>query len=166
MIEPLFYPPLYFGMQATRQAISRLLRHQPSAGALGAMCEENYSLLTALMPTLASMQGCFCMQPHQHPMLAMQVVRDGPYTQKLLMTHVFEDAERGKITLPDAHVTVYHDARMVEVERFGKHLILPVDGRYDPPGLEQKWRANLFLGRWLRYCLNNTYMLTELDRSA
>jgi len=146
------------------QALTTLLLHKPNAGALGAMCEENYGLLTVLMPTLPSMEGHFCVQPQQHPTLAMQVKRDGPYTQKLLMTHVFEDAVRGRITLPDAAISVYHDARMVEVERFGKQRILPLSGSYAPPGLEQKWRANLFLGRWLRHCLNNTYMLTEMDR--
>ena len=106
------------------------------------------------------------MQPGNHPPLAVEVSRDGPYTQQLFMTHLFPgQGDAAPVTLPDATLLIYHDAGLVEVRHFGKQMILPVDGLYGDPGLYQKWRANLFLGRWLRYCLSNAYMLTDLNQS-
>ena len=156
-------------MQTGRLQNSQLkqLGRRPTAGALGSLCEENYRLLTALMPTVATMTGRYYAQPNNHPPLAIEVSRHGPYTQGLFMTHLFGNEESSsRITIPDAFLRLYHDAQTLEVEKFGKQMILPVDGLYDDPGLYQKWRANLFLGRWLRYCLSNSYLLTNLNKES
>ncbi len=147
------------------RSLARQLPSGATLGALGRLCEENYALLMSLVPTVSSLNGRFCANPSNYPPLVMLVSRDGPYTQRLFMTHLFsEDQDAAPVSIPDAHLILYHDAQSLEVEHFGKQMILPVDGLYTNPGLYQKWRANLFLNRWLRFCLSHTYMLTEINK--
>jgi hypothetical protein len=46
----------------------------------------------------------------------------------------------------------YHDAGQVEVLDL-RQTALPVFNHYRSPALQAKWKANLFLAKWLSYCL-------------
>jgi uncharacterized protein YqiB (DUF1249 family) len=57
---------------------------------------------------------------------------------------------------PNARLCAYHDAMQVEVLDLHQ-TALPVYRHYAYPALDAKWRANLFLARWLAYCVRQGY---------
>ena len=152
-------------METTRQkqVIERLALAAPTAGMLGALCEENYRLLTTLVPAIAMLNGRFTLEADSGPVLIVEISRQGPWTQDVRMTHSFPTPEGETESDPDAILRIYHDAHQIEVSQFEKQRILPLDGLYHVPGLKQKWQANLFLGRWLRYCVSSRYRLCGLE---
>ena len=57
---------------------------------------------------------------------------------------------------PNARLCAYHDARQVEVLDLHQ-TALPIYRHYDFPALDAKWRANLFLAKWLAFCARQGY---------
>ena len=53
---------------------------------------------------------------------------------------------------PDVLLRVYHDAEQVEVIDL-KQSSLPVHSLYEAPGLLNKWQVNLFVSKWLAFCV-------------
>lgn len=58
----------------------------------------------------------------------------------------------GTLAEPNALLRAYHDAGQVEVLDL-RQTVLPLYRHYGAPALEAKWRANLFLSKWLAYCV-------------
>ena len=54
---------------------------------------------------------------------------------------------------PDATLRVYHDAEQVEVLDL-RQTVLPLPRGPHYPELRDKWRANLFLSKWLSFCIS------------
>ena len=61
---------------------------------------------------------------------------------------------------PDALLRVYHDARQVEVEAL-RQQTLPTHRLYEAPGLMNKWRVNLFVFKWLVFCLRQGHLFVD-----
>lgn len=139
-----------------------LYRVKPTAGALGALCEENYRLLGRLAPGLDGMQGRFLSQVPHHPPLMIDVTREGRFTTRVRLTHLFRVVEDGPMHPdPDLTMKLYSDTGQVEVLEIKNQQRLPLQGLYRTPGLRQKWQANLFLGNWLTYCYKKGYSFKE-----
>jgi len=68
----------------------------------------------------------------------------------LQLTYRFNEAG-GLVADPAALLRAYHDARQLEVLEL-RQQVLPLDLRPDMASLERKWRASLFLSKWLGYC--------------
>lgn len=146
------------------RAIRRLVAlTTPTAGMLGALCEENYRLFKQLIPAVSMLKGGYGLESGGAPPLLVEIEKKGPWTQDLRMTHRFGGEDGNAHSDPDAILRIYHDAHLVEVSQFEKQRILPIEGLYEVPGLSQKWKANLFLGRWLRYCVSQRYQLINID---
>jgi hypothetical protein len=125
------------------------------------LCEENYVLLSRLVPGLASRRGLMVSRVVGGVDLHLSIEDQSPYTTKIRMTHVFSGGEPdrpGSRPEPDVLLRVYHDARQVEVLDL-RQTALPVKADYRPPALDAKWRANLFLAKWLAYCLHQGHRL-------
>lgn len=128
---------------------------RPSVGALMGLCEENYRSLLGLVPGLRQLRG-----EHRSVSAGMalhlEVVEQAPYTTLLRLTYLFpyDDGAVHRIPQadPDALLRAYHDARQVEVLDL-RQTALPLHNQYRYPALDAKWRANLFLSKWLPYCL-------------
>lgn len=132
------------------------LSTRPTVGALMVLCEENYSLLCRLVQGLPGRQGRLVSRVEGAVDLHLTIEVQAPYTTLLRLTHVFGDGESGRSPLgsdPDVRLRVYHDARQVEVLDL-RQTALPLHADYRPPALDSKWRLNLFLGKWLAYCLH------------
>lgn len=87
--------------------------------------------------------------------LHLEIEGQAPYTTWLRLTYLFAegtDVQAGLGADPDARLRVYHDAHQVEVIDLCQ-TALPSLAHYEPPALESKWRVNLFLWKWLSYCL-------------
>lgn len=143
-----------------------LSRVKPTAGALGALCEENYRLLKRLAPDLHKMQGRYLSPVAHHPPLLIEVKREGPFTSRVRLTHLFRIVDDGTLHPdPDVSMKVYADTGQIEVLDIKNQQRLPLQGLYQTPGLRQKWQANLFLGNWLSYCFKSGYRFCVDNRN-
>lgn len=133
---------------------------------LGALCEENYRLLMRLAPLLPSMRGEFSSRMKGAPPLLLQVEHTGPFTREVRLNYLFETpGSESPLLDPEVLLRLYLDTGQVEVIEIKRQQCLPLEGLYQSPGLHQKWRANLFAGRWLEYCLGKHYFFSGSSRN-
>ena len=125
-------------------------------GRLLDLCEENYQALLTLFPELPEMKGDFESHLPGQADLKLTVLEQSKYTSLINLTYAFDD---GRESDPDAVLRVYHDAEQVEVEQV-RQSNLPELSLYEAPGLVNKWRANIFVGKWLRFCVNQGHFFT------
>ncbi len=81
--------------------------------------------------------------------LYLDVLEQTPYTTLIHLTYYFNH-EQGQKPDPDARVRIYHDSGQAEVIEL-RQSSLPLNTGLEHPTLEQKWKANLFLSKWLSY---------------
>ena len=120
----------------------------PNLGALLDLCEENYHLLLRLTPGLAKHRGRFRVQMTGGVDLHLEILEQTPYTTLLHLTHRFATHSD-----PDVTLRVYHDAAQVEVVDLRQSRLPPGKGP-GLPNLQRHWKINLFLSKWLRYCID------------
>jgi hypothetical protein len=133
---------------------------RPAIGDLMSLCEENYRALMRLIPELRLIHGeerCILDTDQD---LHLEVLEQAPYTTLLRLTYYFpyDDGlvHRIKDPDPDAVLRAYHDAGQVEVLDL-RQTALPIHNDYGYPALEAKWKVNLFLSKWLAFCLTRGY---------
>jgi uncharacterized protein YqiB (DUF1249 family) len=144
------------------QTLADQLGKYPSVGALLDLCEENYLLIMRLAPSLSDFAGCYCSSVYAHQDLHLEVLEQSRYTSLIHLTYYF-DHHNGQQPDPNAVLKVYHDARQVEVVDLTQH-ILPTQRLYEAPGLTNKWKANLFVGKWLAFCLHQGHRFDRTSR--
>lgn len=139
--------------------LKRLLDTQPTVGGLMALCEENYAHLLRMAPDLKAMTGAFCSRRAGHMDLHLQVLEHTPYTSLIHLTYYF-DHHDGQRPDPDVVFRVYHDAQQVEVQELRQH-VLPTERLFMAPGLLNKWRVNLFVSKWLSFCVRQGHAFND-----
>jgi uncharacterized protein YqiB (DUF1249 family) len=134
----------------------------PTVGGLMALCEENYGSLLRLAPLLRSARGVVVSARPGRTRLQMEILEQTRHTTVLRLTHLFRSPEDPVQWLrePDAVLKAYHDAKQVEVLDL-RQTALPIVTHYAPPALFSKWKANLFVSKWLAYCLRGGYRITS-----
>lgn len=130
------------------------LAARPTVGGLMDVCEESYHSLIQLAPELRRSRGSFCSRPSAGIELYLQVLEQSRYTTMIRLTHAFRPDVGDALGCldPDARLCVYHDAMQVEVLDLCQ-TALPIYRHYAQPALDAKWKANVFLARWLGYCI-------------
>ena len=130
--------------------------------------ERNYMLTRLLAPELRSMNdGRFVSRVGNTPALELRDISHSKYTSTFKLTYHFEQSGCGRKPYePDLFIRLYHDARSCEV----MSGLLP-EGRFAPRrtrDLENGQRLNLFLHKWLAYCLRQGHSFSQspvsLDR--
>lgn len=136
-------------------------------GRLLDLCEENYELLMDMAPELRQMEGVAASSRSGQMDLYLDVLEQTPYTTVVHLTYYFSH-QLGQFPDPDAVLRLYHDAHQIEVISL-KQSALPLEFGYQYPSLYNKWKVNLFLAKWLAFCLHqghqfasNEEILTEL----
>lgn len=133
-----------------------LINDRPSVGALMSLCEENYGHMLKLAPGLKDWRGEYCSRGRDGMDLYLEVIEQSRYTSLLRLTYFFPqiDGQEPRLTSadPDVLLRAYHDARQIEIIDL-RQTALPLHNHYRSPALEAKWRANLFVGKWLIYCI-------------
>ena len=151
-------------MQVPHDAqLSKWLDRRPSVGDLLTLCEENYHYLMSLVPQLRELSGSHRSRRPDHQDLHLTIVEQTRYTTLIRLTYEFGQDDAGAandIADPDALLRVYHDARQVEVEDL-RQQALPTGKLYEAPGLENKWRVNLFVAKWLAFCASQGHVFVE-----
>jgi uncharacterized protein YqiB (DUF1249 family) len=114
------------------------------------LCEESYGHLRRMVPQLACLDGHYRSSLDGHVDLHLEILEQARYTTLLRLTYQFDHSD-GRRPEPDAVLRAYHDARQVEVVELHQRN-LPLERLFQAPGLRNRWRANLFLSRWLSFC--------------
>ncbi|WP_457673346.1 DUF1249 domain-containing protein [Thiolapillus sp.] len=142
--------------------VEKLLDSSPTVGGLLDLCEENYRLLMRLAPDLKRLRDNLASRRPGHLDLHLEILEQTPYTTMIRLTYFFPHGE-GRQADPDAVLRVYHDARQIEVIRLEQH-VLPVESSYHYPSLFNKWKINVFLSKWLRFCVDRGHRFEPLEQ--
>jgi hypothetical protein len=100
-----------------------------------------------------------CSSIEGHLDLHLEVLEQTPYTTQIRLTYCF--GEGGQFD-PAAVLRAYHDAQQIEVLGL-KQRVLPLSARPDMCSLERKWKANLFLSKWLAYCCGQKHQFNRFS---
>jgi uncharacterized protein len=138
-----------------------LLYGPPTLGHLMELCEENYRALLRLAPELTRSRGIGRSAQVPGLDLYLEVLEQTPYTTLLHLTYHFPHGEATQPD-PDATLRAYHDAGQVEVLEL-RQTALPLPRGPQLESLGQKWRANLFIAKWLAYCLAQGHSFASSD---
>lgn len=165
--------PFAFDLDDQAPIIGRMynnLLHKPrNSGrfeSLMDLYERNYMLMRLLAPELRSMnEGRFLSKASDTPTLELRDIIHSKYTSTFKLTYHFEQSGPGRKPYePDLFIRLYHDARSCEV----MSGLLP-EGRFEQRrtrNLENGRRLNLFLHRWLAYCLRQGHSFSESPVTA
>lgn len=110
--------------------------------------EHNYLRLRKIVPDLEIADEMISVSPG-HMDLYLSVTERCKYTTMLRMTYLFKQDNK-TIYQPDMHIKIYHDARNAEVQDRLDHKHRRI---YSGNSLQQKWKLNRFLYKWLGYCI-------------
>jgi uncharacterized protein YqiB (DUF1249 family) len=120
--------------------------------------EQNYMRLRNIVPDLKVADEMVSVMPG-HQDLYLSITERCRYTTMLRMTYQFENS--GELLFePDLHLKVYHDASVIEVQQFTSRSQGPM---YIADLIEQKWRMNRFLYKWLGYCLHQGHYFQPMQ---
>ncbi len=145
--------------QKTLQITSRTL-----AKRLPALHENVFRALSLLLPDELGRSDCLVSTVDDAPDLYMLVMERHPYTTFLRLTYVL--GEEGAQN-PNAHIRVYHDARMAEATAFSPEQgIRRLAGPMLPSRgiVERSWRLNRALVKWLDYVLGQGHSQATMRR--
>jgi len=121
--------------------------------------EQNYIRLRNIAPDLCIADEMISSVPAHHD-LYMSITERCKYTTMLSLTYRFEESGE-HLFEPDLQLKMYHDARVVEVLQLQSRSEGPF---YLSELIEQKWRMNRFLYKWLGYCLHQGHYFHPMQR--
>jgi len=114
--------------------------------------ENNYLLIRLLVPELRHLRGGDYVSIVPGALdLQLSQIEHCRYTTTFNLTYRFENSPRRRFE-PDLTIRLYHDARTAEVVTGLIHTQRE-DAR-QTRGLDNSWRLNRFLYKWIRYCLH------------
>jgi uncharacterized protein YqiB (DUF1249 family) len=143
--------------------LCKVLNDRPNLGGLMDLCEENYRVLCRLVPNIRQITGYRRSRLDIGLDLHLEVLEQTPYTSLLHLTYYFPDGT-GVAPDPDTTFRVYHDAGQVEVLDL-RQTALPLPSGPRFPDLCDKWRVNLFLSKWLQYCVSQGHCFADTGQS-
>lgn len=117
--------------------------------------ECNYIRLRNLVPDLDAMPPVAISRVTGALDLHLRIVELCKFTTTMNLTYHFRDSE-GSFPAPDLLVRIYHDAQVGEVIACGRRRGLrhaEYNRLHHNYSLEEKWRMNRFMQKWLGYCL-------------
>lgn len=140
------------------------LRMQPGLKRLQEVQEEIYRQLHLLLPDELAWHDSLVSRVSGSPALRLEVLERHPYTTFFRLTYEFVDHEHRSYA-PDAHIRFYHDAHMAEATSFdtGQGCTRTAHPAYPPMQLlQQAWRRNRALDRWLDYVLKQGHSVVTM----
>jgi uncharacterized protein YqiB (DUF1249 family) len=137
----------------------------PSLLRLQQVQEENYRQLQLLVPDDVAFHDSLVSRVTGSPVLRMEVIERHPYTAFLRLTYEFRDQDDRSFA-PDAHIRFYRDARLAEATSFNTNQGCTRTAHPAYPCrqlLQQAWRRNRALERWLEYLLKQGHSLATMS---
>jgi uncharacterized protein YqiB (DUF1249 family) len=140
------------------------LRRPPCLKALQEVQEEIYRQLHLLLPDDIAYHDSLVSRVSGSPALRLEVVERHPYTTFLRLTYEF-GADQNRSYAPDAHIRFYRDAHLAEATSFntGQGCVRTAHPSYPVKQLlQQAWRRNRALDRWLDYLLRQGHSVNTM----
>lgn len=121
--------------------------------ALMSLYESNYIRLGWLAGNLRALEGAYRSHIEGDCDLLLEVIEQCAYTSILDLTYELP-AGPAPVRCPDLRLRVYHDARLVEAERWRASTaeVAPKVAGSPERELRQRWVRNMMLNKWLEYC--------------
>jgi len=130
---------------------------------LMALYESNYLRLLHLIPELDRLDGYFKSRVAGDCDLHVEILERSRYTITLSLSYFF--FENGiRVADPDLKVRAYLDGRLAEAMSLGRdhrHPELRRLSREHREVLDQRWRKNMLLNKWLDYLTNQGHLVLE-----
>ena len=140
------------------------LGKQPALKRLQEVQEEIYRQLHLLIPDAIAFEDSLVSRVAGSPTLRMEVIERHPYTTFLRLTYEFSEGE-DRSYAPDAHIRFYSDAHIAEATSFntGQGCSRTAHPSFPPRQiLQQAWRRNRALDRWLDYLLKQGHSVATM----
>ncbi len=121
--------------------------------ALMGLYESNFQRLQLLVGDLQILPALAVSTVPGDCELRLSVVERSRFTSDVLLTYLLPSVTvvgTGPERVPDMHLKIYHDARLVEAS--------PDVGRPERE-LHQCWSRNVMLNKWLEYCVDRGHRL-------
>ena len=130
---------------------------------LMALYESNYLRLLHLIPELERLDGYYKSRVVGDCDFHVEILERSRYTITLSLSYFFfEDGVR--IADPDLKVRAYLDGQLAEAMYFGsghRHPELRRLSREHRRVLDERWRRNILLNKWLDYLINQGHLVLE-----
>jgi len=140
------------------------LRKDPALKRLQEVQEEIYRQLHLLIPDQIAFADSLISRVVGSPDLRLEVLERHNYTTFFRLTYEFRKGEERSYA-PDAHIRFYHDARIAEATSFsvGQGCTRSAHPAFPPKQiLQQVWRTNRALDRWLDYLLKQGHSVVTM----
>ena len=140
------------------------LRKNPALKRLQELQEEIYRQLHLLIPDQIAFNDSLMSSVAGSPDLRLEVLERHSYTTFFRLTYEFRKGEERSYA-PDAHIRFYHDAHIAEATSFNlrQGCIRTAHPSYPPKQiLQQAWRRNRALDRWLDYILKQGHSVATM----
>jgi uncharacterized protein YqiB (DUF1249 family) len=140
------------------------LRKKPELKKLQDVQEEIYRQLHLLIPDQVTFYNSLVSRVSGSPDLRLEVIERHRYTTFFRLTYEFRK-QLANTYAPDAHIRFYHDARVAEATSFsvGQGCTRTAHPAYPPRQLlQQAWRRNRALDRWLDYLLKQGHSVVSM----
>jgi uncharacterized protein len=138
----------------TRPRLSRL--HEVQA--------DNFCLLQMLIPDDFAFTDFLKSRVPGSPLLRLEILERHRYTSFMRLTYDFPEETETRFS-PDAHIRLYHDARMAEATAFDSIQACSRDTHPAYPArqmMHRAWRKNRALQRWLDYLLRQGHSVLTM----
>jgi uncharacterized protein YqiB (DUF1249 family) len=140
------------------------LRKRPKLKRLQYLQEEIYRQLHLLIPDQFAFHNSLVSNVPGSPILRLEILERHKYTTFLRLTYEFRQGQASTYA-PDAHIRFYHDAHVAEATSFnvGQGCTRTAHPSYPPKQLlQQTWRRNRALDRWLDYLLKQGHSVVTM----
>jgi uncharacterized protein YqiB (DUF1249 family) len=140
------------------------LRKRPELKKLQDVQEEIYRQLHLLIPDQFVFNDSLVSHVAGSPILRLEVLERHRYTTFFRLTYEFRQGQLSTYA-PDAHIRFYHDAHVAEATSFNvsQGCTRTAHPSYPPKQLlQQTWRRNRALDRWLDYLLKQGHSVVTM----
>lgn len=130
---------------------------------LMALYESNYLRLLHLIPELERIDGCFRSRVAGDCELHVDILERCRYTVTMSLTYYF-DTDDGRSADPDLRVRAYLDGRLAEAMDLNgnhRHAELRRLSKAHRRELDDRWRRNVVLNKWLEYLTEHGHLILE-----
>lgn len=130
---------------------------------LMALYESNYLRLLRLIPELERVDGCFRSRVAGDCELHVDILERCRYTVTMSITYYF-DSDGGRKADPDLRVRAYLDGQLAEAMDLNgdhRHAELRRLAKVHRRELDERWRRNVVLNKWLEYLTDHGHLILE-----
>ena len=130
---------------------------------LMSLYESNYLRLLNLIPELDRIDGCFRSRVAGDCDLHVEILERSRYTITLSLTYKFA-TDDGVVSDPDMQIRAYLDGQLAEVLSLCgdlRHAELRRLVRAHRQDLDERWKKNVILNKWLEYLIEQGHLILQ-----